>query len=107
MGTARTEEFRKNAVRIALTCGPTRKHVADDPLPGRVFSKEMPREGGCGHVDAEQKRITAHRDTDAVSKEDLSLAGEYDRLRREIRLLEEEYPSWSSEIFSSFLMIAQ
>ena len=36
------------------------------------------------------KWITAHRDTDVVSKEDLNLAKENDRLRREIRLLKEE-----------------
>ena len=36
------------------------------------------------------KWITAHRDTDVVSKEDLDLAKENDRLRREIRLLKEE-----------------
>jgi len=36
------------------------------------------------------KWITAHRDTDVVSKEGLDLAKENDRLRREIRLLKEE-----------------
>jgi transposase len=36
------------------------------------------------------KWITAHRDTDVVSKEDLDLAKENERLRREIRLLKEE-----------------
>lgn len=36
------------------------------------------------------KWITAHRDTEVVSKEDLSLAKENDRLRREIRLLKKE-----------------
>ena len=30
MGTKRTEEFRKDAVRIALTSGLTRKQVAGD-----------------------------------------------------------------------------
>ena len=30
MGLKRTDEFRKDAVRIALTSGPTRKQVADD-----------------------------------------------------------------------------
>ena len=34
--------------------------------------------------------ITGHRDTDVVSKEDLDLAKENDRLRREVRLLKEE-----------------
>ena len=36
------------------------------------------------------KWITALRDTDVVSKEDLSLAQEYDRLQREVRILKEE-----------------
>lgn len=36
------------------------------------------------------KWITAHRDTDVVSKEGLSLAQENDRLRRENRVLKEE-----------------
>ena len=36
------------------------------------------------------KWIAAHRDTDVVSKEDLDLAKENDRLRREIKLLKEE-----------------
>jgi transposase len=36
------------------------------------------------------KWITAHRDTDVVSKEDFDLAKENDRLRRENKLLKEE-----------------
>ena len=75
MGLKRTDEFRADAVRIALTSGLTRKQVADDL--------------GVG-MSTLNKWITAHRDTDVVSKEDLSLAKENDRLRREIRLLKEE-----------------
>ena len=75
MGTKRTDEFRADAVRIALTSGLTRKQVADDL--------------GVG-MSTLNKWITAHRDTDVVSKEDMSLAKENDRLRREIRLLKEE-----------------
>jgi len=62
-------------VRITLTSGLTRKQVADDL--------------GVG-MSTLNKWITAHRDTDMISKEDLSLAQENDRLRREIRLLKEE-----------------
>ena len=62
-------------MRIALTSGLTRKQVADD------LGVEM---------STLNKWITAHRDTDMISKEDLSLAQENDRLRREIRLLKEE-----------------
>jgi transposase len=36
------------------------------------------------------KWITAHREINVVSKEDLDLAKENERLRREIRLLKEE-----------------
>jgi len=75
MGPKRTDEFRKDAVRIALTSGLTRKQVADDP--------------GIG-MSTLNKWVTAHRDTDVVSKEDLSLAQENDRLRRENRILKEE-----------------
>ena len=71
----RTDEFRQDAVRIALTSGLTRKEVADDL--------------GVG-MSTLNKWITAHRDTDLVSKEDLSLAQENDRLGRENRILKEE-----------------
>ena len=70
-----TNEFRQDAVRIALTSGLTRKQVADDL--------------GVG-MSTLNKWITAHRDTDVVSKEDLGLAQENDRLRRENRILKEE-----------------
>lgn len=75
MGLKRTDEFRQDAVRIALTSGLTRKQVADDL--------------GVG-MSTLNKWITAHRDTDVVPKEDLSLAQENDRLRREVRILKEE-----------------
>ena len=75
MGLKRTEEFRQDAVRTALTRGLTRKQVADDL--------------GVG-MSTLNKWITAYRDTDVVSKEDLDLAEENERLRREIRLLTKE-----------------
>ena len=75
MGRTRTDEFRKDAVRIALTSGLTRKQVADDL--------------GVG-MSTLNKWITAHRDIDVLSKEDLSLAQENDRLRCENRILKEE-----------------
>jgi len=75
MSLNRTDEFRKDAVRIALTSGLTRKQVADDL--------------GVG-MSTLNKWITAHRDTDVVSQADLSLAQENDRLRRENRILKEE-----------------
>ena len=75
MELKRMDEFRQDTVRIAPTSGPTRKQVASDLGDG---------------MSTLNKWITAHRDTDAVFKEDLSLAKENDRLRREIRLLKKE-----------------
>jgi len=75
MGLKRTDEFRQDAVRIALTSGLTRKQVADDL--------------GVG-MSTLNKWITAHRGTDVVSTEGLELAKENDQLRRENRLLKEE-----------------
>lgn len=75
MGLKRTDEFRQDAVRIALTSGLTRKQVADDL--------------GVG-MSTLNKWITAHRDTNVVSQEDLDLAKVNKRLRREVRLLKEE-----------------
>ena len=54
MGLKRTDDFRQDAVRIALASGRTRKHVAD--------------ELGVG-LSTLNTWITAHRDTDVVSKE--------------------------------------
>lgn len=75
MGTGRTEEFRKDAVRIALTSGLSRQRVADDLGVGKSTLN---------------KWVTAHRDTDVVSSEDRELAKENERLRRENRILKEE-----------------
>jgi transposase len=75
MGTGRTDEFRKDAVRIALTSGLSRQQVADDLGVGKSTLN---------------KWVTAHRDTDVVSSEDRDLARENERLRRENRILKEE-----------------
>ena len=75
MGLKRTYEFRQDAVRTALASGPTRKQVADDL--------------GVG-MSTLNKWITAHKNTDVVSKVDLSLAQENGRLRLENRILKEE-----------------
>ena len=75
IGLKRTDEFHKDAVRIALTSGLTRKQVTDDL--------------GIG-MSTLNKWITSHRDTDVLSKEDLGLIQENDRLRRENRILKEE-----------------
>lgn len=75
MGQKRTDEFRSDAVRIALTSGLTRKQVASDL--------------GIG-LSTLNKWVTAHRDTDVISDKDLDLARENERLRRENRILKEE-----------------
>ena len=66
MGTGRTDEFRKDAVRIALTSGLSRQQVADDLGVGKSTLN---------------KWVTAHRDTDVVSSEDRDLARENEWLR--------------------------
>jgi transposase len=75
IGTGRTDEFREDVVRIALTSGLSRKQIADDL--GIAMSTL-------------NKWITAHRDTDVVSSEDRELALENERLRRANRILREE-----------------
>ena len=75
MSTGRTDEFRKEAVRIALTSGLSRRHAADDLGVG--FSTP-------------NKWVSAHRGTDVVSAEVHELARENERLRREVRILKEE-----------------
>jgi len=75
MGRSKSEEFRQEAVRIALTSGLTREQVASDL--------------GIG-LSTLNKWVTTHRDTGDFSTEDQELARENDRLRREIRILKEE-----------------
>ncbi len=75
MGQKRAGEFRQDAVRIALTSGPTRKQVASDL--------------GVG-LSTLNKWVTAHRDSDFVSDKDLDFARKNERLRRENRMLKEE-----------------
>jgi transposase len=88
MGQTRTDAFRKDAVRIALSSkdqdlirgikfpedGLTRKQIASDLGVGMLTRNEW---------------ITAHRDSDVVSAEDLELARENARLRRENRILKD------------------
>ena len=61
MGLKRTDEFRADAVRIALTSGLTRRQVASDL--------------GVG-LSTLNKWVAAHRDTDLVSDSELDLSRE-------------------------------
>ena len=64
MGTVRTDEFRKVAVRIAVTIGLSRRQISDDL--------------GVG-MSTQTTWITAHRDTDVVSHDNHELALENER----------------------------
>ena len=70
-----SEEFRREAVRIALTSGLTRRQVAADL--GIGFSTL-----------STWLRLRQHDDVLSAPQEDL--AKENERLRREVRLLKEE-----------------
>jgi transposase len=75
MATRPSEEFKREAVRIALTSGLTRRQASSDL--------------GVG-MSTLGKWIKTYRDGDVVSNEDQELAKENERLRRENRLLREE-----------------
>ncbi len=75
MGLKRTDEFRADAVWIALTSGLSRKQVASDL--------------GVG-LSTLNRWVSVHRDTDVVPDKDLDLARENEWLRRENRILKEE-----------------
>lgn len=70
----RTDDFRKDAVRIALTRGLTRRQVADV--------------SGVG-LSTLNKWVTAHRGTDVVSPEDRELARGNEGRRRGNRIRKE------------------
>ena len=75
MATIHTEEFRREAVRIALTSGLTRRQVATD------FK--------IGHSTL-SKWIQHSKPADLPPLADIDLARENERLRKENRLLLEE-----------------
>ena len=75
MAPKHSEEFKRDAVRIALTSGLTRRQASSDL--------------GVG-MSTLNKWIKTYRNTDVVSKEDQELIKENERLRRENRILREE-----------------
>jgi transposase len=78
MAASHTDDFRREAVRIALTSGLTRRQVAADL--------------GVG-LSTLSKWIQRSRPEDMPPAGDIDLAKENERLRKENRLLPEEYPS--------------
>ena len=72
MGTGRTDEFRKDAVRIATTSGLTRRQVASDL--------------GIGHSTL-GKWVRVFSEEAKVPAQDAELVRENERLRKENRIL--------------------
>jgi transposase len=86
----RTPEFRAEAVRIALTSGLSRKQVAADLGVGfSTLSRWIQQDQHS------PEKPTAQSDMERELAE----------LRKENRLLREEYPSWSSRFFNPCTMI--
>jgi len=75
MARRQSEELKRDAVRVALTSGLTRRQASSDLWVGMSTL--------C-------KWFRTYRDADVVSKEDQKLAKENKRLRKEARLLREE-----------------
>ena len=75
MAIKHTEEFKQEAVRIALTSGLSRRQVAADL--------------GVG-LSTLSKWVSVYRPTDLVSAPQADLAKENERLRLENRVLKEE-----------------
>jgi len=75
MSTSRTEEFKRAAVRMALTSGLPRKQLAADL--------------GIG-LSTLNKWVKAFGDADTVPQKEAELVKEIERLRRELRIVTEE-----------------
>ena len=75
MGLKRTDEFRADAVRIALTSGLSRKQVSSDL--------------GVG-LSTLNKWVQKHQHDDLMSGPHEDVEKENTRLRKEVRLLREE-----------------
>lgn len=75
MATRYTDEFRRDAVRIAVTSGLTRPHVSSDL--------------GVG-LSTLNKWVQKHQYDDLMSGPHEDVEKENERLRKEVRLLREE-----------------
>jgi transposase len=91
MSKNKSDEFRQDAVRIALISGLTRREVSVDLGVGLSMLYKWIKQFGSA---------------DAASVADAELLLENEKLRRGNRILKEEYPSWSSCFFNPFSMIA-
>jgi len=87
-----TDELRRDAVRMATTSGLTRPQLSSDL--------------GVG-LSTLNKWVQQHQHDDLMSGPHEDVEKENTRLRKEVRLLREEYPSWSSHFFHPFSMISQ
>ncbi|MEY8120264.1 transposase [Falsihalocynthiibacter sp. BN13B15] len=81
MGTRYTDEFRGDAVRIATTSGLTRPQAASDL---GIWLSTL------------NNWVQKHQHDDLVSGPYEDVEKENERLRKDVRLLREEYPCWSS-----------
>ena len=84
MATRYTDEFWRDAVRIATISGLTRPQVSSDL--------------GVG-LPTFNKWVQKHQHDDLMSGPYEDVERENERLRKEVRLLREEYPSCSRPIF--------
>lgn len=75
MATKHSEEFKRDAVRVALTSGLTRRQVSSDLGVGLSTLNNW---------------MTAYRDSESPAIPDPDLLRELERLRKENRLLKEE-----------------
>ena len=75
MSSNRTEEFKRDAVRMALTSGLPRKKLASDL--------------GVG-LSTLNKWVKLYGGNDTVPEKEAELIKEIDRLRRELRIVTEE-----------------
>ena len=85
-----TDEFRRDTVRIATSSGLTRPKVASDL--------------GVG-LSTLNKWVQKHQHEDLMSGPHEDVEKENARLRKEVRVLREEYPCWSSGNFGPLPVI--